>query len=208
MLALIGLLTIIIMLALIMTKKLQTLLALIIVPIIGCLIAGFAGLIQLEEGSFTITTLGSFITQGLQSIAPTGVMFIFAILFFGLMSDAGTFDPIINGILKIVGKSPVKICIGTVILTSVVHLDGSGAATFLIVIPAMLPLYKKNGNARNYPGHSDCHWRWHHEYAALGRSNDPCNLCYGFHRWRSIHPHVHTNDLRIRNGYRCCRDPG
>lgn len=145
MLALIGLLTIVVMLALIMTKKLQTLLALIIVPIVGCLVAGFAGLIQLEEGSFSVTTLGDFITKGLQSIAPTGVMFIFAILFFGLMSDAGTFDPIINGILKIVGKSPVKICIGTVILTSVVHLDGSGAATFLIVIPAMLPLYKKMG---------------------------------------------------------------
>lgn len=145
MLALIGLLTIVIMLILIMTKKLQTLLALIIVPIIGCLAAGFAGFIQLEDGTFKISTLGDFITKGLQNIAPTGVMFIFAILFFGLMSDAGAFDPIISGILKIVGKNPVKICVGTVILTSVVHFDGSGAATFLIVIPALLPLYKKVG---------------------------------------------------------------
>lgn len=49
MLALIGVLTIVIMLVLIMTKKLQTLLALIIVPIIGCLVAGFTGNIVLEE---------------------------------------------------------------------------------------------------------------------------------------------------------------
>ena len=145
MLALIGVLTIVIMLVLIMTKKLQTLLALIIVPIIGCLIAGFTGNIVLEEGVFTVKTMGEFITAGLKSIAPTGVMFIFAILFFGILTDAGTFDPIIKKILQVVGKDPVKICIGTVILACLVHLDGSGAVTFLIAIPAMLPLYEKLG---------------------------------------------------------------
>lgn len=145
MLALIGLLTIVVMLVLIMSKKLQTLLALIIVPIVGCLIAGYTGNIVLEEGTFSITTMGNFITAGLKSIAPTGVMFIFAILFFGILTDAGTFDPIIKKILQVVGKDPVKICIGTVILACLVHLDGSGAVTFLIAIPAMLPLYNKLG---------------------------------------------------------------
>ena len=145
MLALIGVLTIVIMLVLIMTKKLQTLLALIIVPIVGCLVAGFTGNIVLEEGVFTVKTMGDFITAGLKSIAPTGVMFIFAILFFGILTDAGTFDPIIRKILQVVGKDPVKICIGTVILACLVHLDGSGAVTFLIAIPAMLPLYEKLG---------------------------------------------------------------
>lgn len=144
MLALIGLLIIVIMLALIMSKKMQTMVALIVVPIVGCLIAGFAGLIELEDGAaFSLSTLGSYITAGIQDIAPTAAMFIFAILFFGLMSDAGTFDPIINGIIKIVGSNPVKVCVGTLVLTSIVHLDGSGAATFLIVIPALLPLYKR-----------------------------------------------------------------
>ena len=145
MLALIGVLTIVIMLVLIMTKKLQTLLALILVPIIGCLVAGFTGNIVLEEGVFTVKTMGEFITAGLKSIAPTGVMFIFAILFFGILTDAGTFDPIIRKILQVVGKDPVKICIGTVVLACLVHLDGSGAVTFLIAIPAMLPLYEKLG---------------------------------------------------------------
>ena len=63
MLALIGVLTIVIMLVLIMTKKLQTLLALIIVPIIGCLVAGFTGNIVLEEGVFTVKTMGEFIKE-------------------------------------------------------------------------------------------------------------------------------------------------
>ena len=143
MLAVIGILTILVMLVLIMTKKLQTLIALIIVPVISCIIAGFSGSIILEEGEFSISTVGGFITDGIKSISPTGVMFIFAILFFGVLTDAGTFDPIIRKILKVVGKSPVKICIGTAILACLVHLDGSGAVTFLVVIPAMMPLYKK-----------------------------------------------------------------
>ncbi|UHR02515.1 citrate:proton symporter [Peptoniphilus sp. GNH] len=139
-LALIGLLTILIMLGLIMTKRLSTLLALIIVPILGYLLARGLDLITVEEA-----TLGKLITNGLKNIAPTGVMFIFAILFFGILTDAGTFDPIIERTLKIVGKDPVKICLGTTILACLVHLDGSGAVTFLIVIPAMLPLYEKLG---------------------------------------------------------------
>ncbi|MDR1834688.1 MAG: citrate:proton symporter [Fusobacteriaceae bacterium] len=145
MLGLFGVITIAALLVLIMTKRLQTMLALILVPIVSCLIAGYAGLIKLEKGVFTIKTLGTFITKGLTSIAPTGVMFIFAILFFGILTDAGTFEPIINKILKTVGKDPVKIAVGTLVLACIVHLDGSGAVTFLIVIPAMMPLYKKMG---------------------------------------------------------------
>ncbi len=139
-LGLIGLLTIVIMLGLIMSKKLSTLLALIIVPILGYFAAKSLNLLSGEN-----VGLGKLITDGIKNIAPTGVMFIFAILFFGILTDAGTFDPIIKKTLKIVGNNPVKICIGTVVLASLVHLDGSGAVTFLIVIPAMLPLYESLG---------------------------------------------------------------
>lgn len=137
MLSIIAFLTIILILVLILTKKLSPLLSLIIVPIIATLIIG--------QGS----SLGTYVTDGLKSIAPTGVMFIFAILFFGILTDAGTFDPIISKILKTVGNDPVKIAIGTAILAMLVHLDGSGAVTFVITIPALLPLYKKL-NMSNY----------------------------------------------------------
>lgn len=142
-LALIGLLTIAVMLALIMTKKLSTLVALILVPIIGYFVASGMGLVTVKGAS-----LGKFITEGLKGIAPTGVMFIFAILFFGILTDAGTFDPIVSKILKLVGKDPIKIAVGTVVLACLVHLDGSGAVTFLIVVPAMLPLYDELGMKR------------------------------------------------------------
>lgn len=136
MLAFLGFLTIIILLALVMTKKASPVVALIIVPVIAAVVGGFAG------------EVAGFMTDGIKSIATTGVMFIFAILFFGILTDAGTFKPIINKIIKLVGKDPVKIAIGTAVLAMLIHLDGSGAVTFLVTIPAMLPLYDALGMRR------------------------------------------------------------
>ena len=133
MLALLGFLTVVILLVAIMSKKMNPVVALIVVPIIFGIIGGFG------------FELPKFILEGIKSIAPTGTMFIFAILFFGILTDAGTFQPIIDKILEKVGKDPIKITIGTAVLAMLVHLDGSGAVTFLITIPAMLPLYNALG---------------------------------------------------------------
>lgn len=166
MLAFLGFLTIILVLALIMSKKSSTLIALIFVPAVTGFITAFvtapqtiidAAAAKAEEAgaAFTppVVTFGDQLTQtfkslsgwigsGLSSIVATGVMFIFAILFFSICSDAGVFDPIINKILKLTGNDPVKICIGTFAIGCICHLDGSGATTFLIAIPACMPLFK------------------------------------------------------------------
>ncbi|MBV1758857.1 MAG: citrate:proton symporter [Dethiosulfatibacter sp.] len=136
MLGLLGFVTIVVLLVLVMTKKASVVVALILVPVLTAVIGGFGG------------EVAGFITSGIRSIAPTGVMFIFAILFFGILTDAGTFSPIIKRILKVVGNDPVKIAIGTAILGMLAHLDGSGATTFLIAIPALLPLYDAMGMRR------------------------------------------------------------
>lgn len=136
MLAILGLITVLLLLVLVMMKKATPVVALIAVPTVTALIAG-SGL-----------NIGTYITNGIKTIAPTGVMFIFAILFFGILSDAGTFKPIINKIIKVVGTDPAKITVGTAILAMIVHLDGSGAVTFLVTIPAMLPLYDSLGMRR------------------------------------------------------------
>ena len=133
MLALLGFLTVVVLLVVIMSKKMNPVVALIVIPIIFGLIGGFG------------FELPKFILEGIKSIAPTGTMFIFAILFFGILTDAGTFQPIIDKILAKVGKDPVKITVGTAILAMLVHLDGSGAVTFLVTVPAMLPLYNALG---------------------------------------------------------------
>ena len=131
MLAIVGFATILVLLAAIMAKKLSTMSALIAIPIIACLAIG-------EGGS-----LSKYMLDGIKIVAPTGAMFIFAVLFFTIMGDAGVFERIVNKIMSIVGTDPVKICVGTFVITLLVHLDGSGAATFLIVIPAILPVFEK-----------------------------------------------------------------
>ena len=145
MLAILGFITVVLLLAAVMSKKLSPTAALISVPLMTGIIASFfikndAGIVDFWAN---IKALSGHITGsgGIGSVAATGVMFIFSILFFGVLTDAGTFRPIIGGILKVIGQDPVKITIGTALLAMIVHLDGSGAVTFLICIPALLPLY-------------------------------------------------------------------
>lgn len=131
MLAILGYSMVAVFMILIMTKRMSALLALITVPIIFALIGGF------------YTGLGDMMLDGITQVAPTGVMLVFAILYFGIMIDAGLFEPVINRILKIVKGDPLKITVGTVALASLVALDGDGTTTFIITVTAMLPLYKK-----------------------------------------------------------------
>jgi CitMHS family citrate-Mg2+:H+ or citrate-Ca2+:H+ symporter len=133
MLSLLGFLMMAIFMYLIMSKRLSALVALIIVPIVFALIGGFGA------------DIGDMMVDGVKKIAPTGVMLIFGILYFGIMIDAGLFDPVVSKILKIVKGDPLKIVVGTAILTLMVSLDGDGTTTYMIVIAAMFPLYKRLG---------------------------------------------------------------
>jgi CitMHS family citrate-Mg2+:H+ or citrate-Ca2+:H+ symporter len=133
MLALLGLVSVLALLVLIVTRRTTPLVALIVVPIAAALVGGFG----LE--------IGKLVADGLVAMAPVVAMFVFAILFFGIVTDAGLFDPLIDRVLRGVGSRPSRIVPGTVLLAALVHLDGSGAVTFLIVVPALLPLYDRLG---------------------------------------------------------------
>ncbi|MBV9654213.1 MAG: citrate transporter [Acetobacteraceae bacterium] len=120
----------------IMLNLLSPLVALIAVPIAAALLGGFG------------LATSKFIIAGISGIAPVAGMFVFAILFFGIMTDAGMLDPIISRILRTVGTRPTRIVMGTALLALLIHLDGSGAVCFLVTIPAMLPLYEALGMDR------------------------------------------------------------
>ena len=68
---------------------------------------------------------------------------MFSVLYFGIMTDAGMFDVIIGKLLKLIGNNVVGVCVMTCVIALIGHLDGGGASTFCIVVPAMLPIYKK-----------------------------------------------------------------
>lgn len=156
MLTFLGFLTVALMLALILLKKLTPTVALIAVPLVTGIIS-CAFFVTDPEGApgqvdfwANFMSLGGMVTgvQGIGSVAATGVMFLFSILFFGILTDAGTFRPIIAGIVKRMGANPVLVTLGTALLAMCVHLDGSGAVTFLICIPPLVPLYDAMGMKR------------------------------------------------------------
>ena len=68
---------------------------------------------------------------------------MFSVLYFSVINEAGMFDVMVDALTRHIGTSVVGVTMMTTILTIVAHLDGSGASTFLIVIPAMLPIYRK-----------------------------------------------------------------
>lgn len=136
MLALTGVAAIVALLALILSNRLAPAAALILVPVLASLLIGQAG------------QMPAHLIEGITRIAPVAGMFVFAILFFGIMTDVGLLDPIVALVLRLAGRDPVRIAMGTALLALLIHLDGSGAVCFLVAIPAMRPLYDALGMDR------------------------------------------------------------
>jgi CitMHS family citrate-Mg2+:H+ or citrate-Ca2+:H+ symporter len=130
-LAILGFLMVAAFMLLIMTRRLSVLVTLILLPAAFALMGGFAG------------SMGTMMLDGIRHIAPTGIMLMFAILYFGIMHDAGLFDPIIKVTLRLAQGDPLKILVGTAILSLLVSLDGDGSTTYIIVVTALLPLYQR-----------------------------------------------------------------
>ena len=133
MLTLLAYAMVIVFMALIMTDRLSALLALILVPIVFALIGGFGA------------EIGPMMLNGIRNLAPTGVLLLFAILYFGIMIDAGLFDPVAKVVLRLVRGDPVRIVIGTAVLATIVSLDGDSSTSYIITTTAMLPLYRRLG---------------------------------------------------------------
>ena len=131
MLAFLGLLTVAALLLLILSRLASPLVALIAVPVAAALLGGFG------------LATAKFVVSGIQQIAPVAAMFVFAILYFGVITDAGTLEPVISAVLRAAGARPPRVVLGSALLALLVHLDGSGAVTFLVTVPAMLPLYDR-----------------------------------------------------------------
>jgi CitMHS family citrate-Mg2+:H+ or citrate-Ca2+:H+ symporter len=131
--ALAGFLLVAVFTALIMSGRLAPAPALVLTPLIFGLMVGHG------------TDLGPMVLEGLREVAPTGVMLLFAILTFGILTDAGLFDPLVRLIVRRAGGDPLKVSLGAAALAAVISLDGDGSTTYLITCAAMLPLYRRLG---------------------------------------------------------------
>lgn len=126
-----GFLTIAIILLLLNRKVMAPFVAIALVPVITCILIGHGPMV------------GDYIVKGITSIAQTGIMFIFSTIFFGVISTTGAFDPFINGIIKATKGDPVRLMVGVCAFAFIGHLDGSGVTTCLLVVPPMLPIFKR-----------------------------------------------------------------
>ncbi|MER7010212.1 citrate:proton symporter [Saccharopolyspora sp. NPDC000359] len=75
----------------------------------------------------------------------SAVLLLFAVLYFGVMMDAGLFDPISSAIIRLSKGDPVRICVGTAVLALLVALDGDGTTSYMIICSAFLPVYRRLG---------------------------------------------------------------
>jgi CitMHS family citrate-Mg2+:H+ or citrate-Ca2+:H+ symporter len=131
MLTWLGLFAIAALLTLILFRITSVIVALTLVPIAAALFGGFG------------SQIGTFAMDGIRSVTAVAALLAFAVIYFGIMNDAGLFEPMIRALVRIVGTDPVRIVVGTTAIATVAHLDGAGASTFMVTVPAVLPLYKR-----------------------------------------------------------------
>ena len=135
----VGILGLLIIAAIVITlfkSKTQPAIAFIVWPTILALILVISGRNSFDD-------IAAMIKSGFSSTGPTAALFVFSVLYFGFMTDAGMFDVIIGKLMKLVGDNVIGVAVVTCIIALVGHLDGGGASTFCIVIPAMLPVFNR-----------------------------------------------------------------
>lgn len=90
----------------------------------------------------SITDSMTMVAKGIIKVLPTAALFVGSITYFGIMSDVGLFDPPIAWLTKKIKPSVFSVLTITACVAMTAHLDGSGVATLLITVPALLPIVK------------------------------------------------------------------
>ena len=101
------------------------------------------GLAMVAGGRCGFADIEAMLEAGFAGTATTAALFVFSVLFFGIMTDAGMFDVLIKKLMTLMGDNVVSVAMVTAIMALAGQLDGGGASTFCIVIPAMFPVYMR-----------------------------------------------------------------
>ncbi len=130
--AVIGFLMLFAIMFLLMRNKMMPIVIFVTIPVIGALLLGNG-----------FAEIGGMVDEGLGTVWKTAVLFIFSTSYFGIMNDAGMFDPIVDWLTKRSKGNVIMVTVATGIVAVLGHLDGATATTVLVTVPAMLPLYKR-----------------------------------------------------------------
>jgi len=114
---------IIVFMYVVMKKKMSPFTALIIVPLVAVIIViltnsanftadkSFVEFLGGDKISHNLTAIGPMVLYEINNTAQTGIMLLFAILYFSLMLDAGLFDPITEKMIRFAKGDPMKVLI-------------------------------------------------------------------------------------------------
>lgn len=120
-------------LGLVLSGRVSVVVALVAAPVVFALLAGGG------------TGLGEIVGDGIATVAPTAALILFAVLFFSILLDAGLFDPLIALLRRFAKDDPLRVVVATAVLTLLVAIDGDGSSTYIIVVSALLPVYRRLG---------------------------------------------------------------
>lgn len=129
--AIVGFVMIFLIVFLLLKGKMSPIVVLALIPTIAALLLGFSP-----------KEIGGFIEKGISTTTSNGILFIFSVIYFGVMSDTGMFDVIVNFLVEKAGNNVIAVTVATAIIATIAHLDGTTATTVLITIPALYPVYK------------------------------------------------------------------
>lgn len=131
MIALIGFIMIAMIVFLLLKGKMSPIVVLTLIPVIAALLLGYDPV-----------EIAGFIKDGIGTTTSNGILFIFSVIYFGVMPDTGMFDVIVDFLVKKAGNNVIAVTVATAIIATIAHLDGTTATTVLITIPALYPVYK------------------------------------------------------------------
>ena len=148
MLTLLAYAMIIAFLFLLTKRKLSVFTALILVPVVfgiaACLLLDKDLLLifaWIKNGLFyTVNPATKAVKMGVMSGL---VLILFAVLYFGIMLKAGLFDPLCIFFIKKAKGDPLKVALATVMVASMVTLDGDTTTTIVVCTAAFIPLFKR-----------------------------------------------------------------
>ena len=148
MLTILALAMIVLFIVFLSKKKLSVFAALTLIPLVF-------GIIAVVVTNSSIMDLFEWIKQGIffKSNAETGkvslgtispaITILFSILYFDVMLNVGLFDPVAEFFIRKAKGDPLKVLLSTVMVASIVSLNGDTTTTIIICLAAFLNLYKQ-----------------------------------------------------------------
>ena len=137
--AVLGYVMIAVIVALLLTKKANPIMAFIVIPPIFALLAGY-----------TLNETNDFIKAGVSGSLGTALLAMLSILYFSIMTEQGLFDPVVDFLISKTGNNVSIIVVIAALLPHFSHLDTGTTSTLLVTIPAMLPIFQRLGINRKY----------------------------------------------------------